>query len=87
MILEIPAELYRKATSVAARRGQTVDQFVVGALREKLAVAKGNSGAPPWMRLFGAGKKYADSIRQIDREIEREFEQVESFKDADPSAG
>lgn len=77
--LEIPDALFRKAKSTAAQRGQTLKQFVTDAVREKLAdtgVAK--TTAPPWMRFFGAGKEFAESIREIDREIEKEFEQVEN---------
>lgn len=75
--LEIPDSLFRKAKSTAARRGQTLKQFVTDAVREKLADA-GKGAPPPWMRLFGAGKEFADSIREIDRQIEEEFEHVEA---------
>jgi hypothetical protein len=77
--LEIPDALFRKAKSTAAQRGQTLKQFVTDAVREKLADGKAAATAtPPWMRFFGAGKQYAESIREIDREIEKEFEQVEN---------
>jgi len=76
--LEIPDALFREAKSTAARRGQTLKQFVTEAVREKLADNPGAKTAPPpWMRFFGAGKDCADSIREIDRAIEEEFEQVE----------
>jgi len=76
--LEIPDALFRKAKSTAAQRGQTLKQFVTEAVQEKLADKRNlNAGTPPWMELFGAGKQYAESIREIDREIEREFEQIE----------
>jgi hypothetical protein len=76
--LEIPDALFRKAKSTAAERGQTLKQFVTEAVQEKLAVKKDlNSSEPPWMKLFGAGKQYAEAIHEIDREIEREFEQIE----------
>jgi hypothetical protein len=75
----------RKAKSAARRRGQTLDQFVAEALREKIADAEAvDSGDPPWMRFFGAGKQFAASIREIDREIEREFEGVEVFESPGP---
>lgn len=77
--LEIPDALFRKAKSTAAKRGQTVKQFVTDAVREKLAEIKtGKPAKSRWMRFFGAGKPYADSIREIDREIELEFEQADS---------
>lgn len=76
--MEIPDPLFRKAKSTAAQRGQTLKQFVTDAVREKLADTGGaGKAAPPWMQFFGAGKEYADSIREIDREIEEEFERVE----------
>ena len=76
--LEIPDALFRKAKSTAAQRGQTLKQFVTEAVREKLVDKPGaKTAAPPWMQFFGAGKDYADSIREIDRVIEEEFEQVE----------
>jgi hypothetical protein len=78
--LEIPDALFRKAKSTAAQRGQTLKQLVTEALREKLANTGGAKiSEPPWMRFFGAGKQYADSIREIDREIEEEFEKVEQI--------
>jgi hypothetical protein len=79
--LEIPDALFRKAKSTAAERGQTLKEFVTDAVREKLADrGDANKAAPSWMRFFGAGKDFADSIREIDREIEKEFEQVEHAK-------
>lgn len=76
--LEIPDALFRKIKSTAAQRGQTLKEFVTEAVREKLGEIRGGKNAePPWMRFFGAGKQYADSIREIDRVIEEEFEQVE----------
>ncbi len=76
--LEIPDALFRKAKSTAAQRGQTLKQFVTEAVQEKLAVNQTPaSTGPAWMELFGAGKQYAEAIREIDREIEREFEQIE----------
>ena len=75
--LEIPDALFRKAKSTAAQRGQTLKQFVTDAVREKLADSRTAKTEPPWMRFFGAGKQYAASIREIDREIEKEFEQPE----------
>jgi hypothetical protein len=75
--LEIPDALFRKAKSTAAQHGQTLKQFFTDAVREKLADTGGvKTATPPWMRFFGAGKKYGDSIREIDREIEQVFEQV-----------
>jgi len=87
MTLQINGPLLRKAKATAARRGQTLDEFVAEAVKEKLADATAaNHKAPPWMRFFGAGKKYADSIREIDREIEEEFEGVEARESPGPQA-
>jgi hypothetical protein len=76
--LEIPDALFRKAKSTAAERGQTLKQFVTEAVQEKLAVKKESSPTEPaWMKFFGAGKDCAEALHELNREIEREFEQIE----------
>jgi len=77
--LEIPDALFRKAKSTAAQRGQTLKQFVTEAVQEKLAVKNESSSTEaPWMKHFGSCKEFADELREINREVEREFEQVEA---------
>jgi hypothetical protein len=77
--LEIPDDLFRAAKATAARRGQTLKQFVTDAMQEKLSSGPARTnGDPPWMKLFGAGKKFAASIREIDAAIEKKFENVDS---------
>ena len=74
----MPDALIRKAKSTAAQQGQSFKEFVTEAVREKLAGNRsGKTGEPPWMRFFGAGKKFEASIREIDRVIEEEFEQLD----------
>lgn len=76
--LEIPDALFRKAKSTAAERGQTLKQFVTDAVREKLAGKKEPKlTEPAWMKHFGSCKEFADVLREVDAEIEREFEQIE----------
>ena len=74
--LEIPDQLLRKAKAKAAEQGQTLRQFVTDAVREKLDTKK-SAGEPKWMKFFGAGKPYAESIHEIDRVVEEEFERIE----------
>jgi len=75
--LELPDPLFRKAKISAAQRGQTLKQFVMEAVQEKLD-AKKSIASKPWMKFFGAFKKQSTELRRIDAIIEEEFERIDS---------
>lgn len=72
--LEIPDVLYRQVKARAALKGQTVKDFMVEAVRAKLA----DNGAKPnkktgWRAVYGAAdpKEIAELQRIIDEEFSR----------------
>ena len=52
--LDIPDQIFRKAKSKAAERGESLKQFVTDALSEKLASGDPAVGEPAWMQGFGS---------------------------------
>lgn len=53
--LEIPDDLFKEAKVAAARRGQSLKEFVAEALRLKLRPDPAGGGVVrPWMKHFGA---------------------------------
>ena len=74
MTLEVPDFLFRRAKSVAAKRGITLRQFVTEAVQDKLKLS---SQAKPWMKHLGKMKHVRNERKQIDKRIEEAFEQVD----------
>jgi len=70
--LEIPAAVFRRAKSVAARRGILLREFVTEAVKDKLADAGKVAAA------FGKLRRLRKETARINRRIEEEFEQVEA---------
>ena len=75
--LEIPDAVFRRAKSVAARRGIPLREFVTEAVEEKLADAD-KAADKPWMAAFGKLRRLRKETARINRRIEEEFEQVEA---------
>jgi hypothetical protein len=75
--LEIPDAVFRRAKSVAARRGIPLREFVTEAVKDKLADA-GKTADKPWMAAFGKLRRLRKETARINRRIEEEFEQVEA---------
>jgi hypothetical protein len=77
--IEIRDVLLRRSTSEAARRGQTLQDFVNDALKEKLAPtrARARSVEPEWMRGFGTLRKLHKETERIEERIRQAFEVVE----------
>jgi hypothetical protein len=61
---------------VAARRGQTLRDFVAEAMNEKLH-APVTPGEKPWMKHFGTLSKLRKETRRIEEIIEKEFEEID----------
>lgn len=74
--LEIPDVIFRRAKSVAARRGIALRAFVTEAVEEKLD-AERTTQEKPWMAAFGKLKHLRKETARINRIIEQEFEQIE----------
>ena len=70
--LEMPDELFRKAKSSAAHRGQSMKEFVTSALREKLA--KNRATTPGWRA--GFGKIPAKYVREVQAVVDAEFSKI-----------
>jgi hypothetical protein len=75
--LEIPDVVFRRAKSVAARRGIPLREFVTEAVKDKLADAD-KAADKPWMAAFGKLRRLRKETARINRRIEEEFEQVEA---------
>jgi metallophosphoesterase superfamily enzyme len=74
--LEIPDPIFRRAKSVAARRGVALRVFVTEAVEEKLAAAS-EKQQKPWVRLAGGLKHLRKETARINEMMKREFEQIE----------
>ena len=75
--LEIPDAVFRRAKSVAARRGIPLREFVTEAVKDKLADAD-KAADKPRMAAFGKLRRLRKETARINRRIEEEFEQVEA---------
>ena len=75
--LEIPDAVFRRAKSIAARRGIPLREFVTEAVKDKLADAD-KAADKPWMAAFGKLRRLRKETARINRRIEEEFEQVEA---------
>ena len=74
-IIEISEELYSEAEAAAASRGETLQEFVTGALTERLAsVTQPASHLSGWRSVFGLADP--KMVQEIDALIAAEFEQV-----------
>ncbi len=75
--LEIPDAVFRRAKSVAARRGIALREFVTEAVKDKLAHSD-KAADKPWMAAFGKLRRLRKETARINRLMEEEFEQVEA---------
>jgi hypothetical protein len=78
--IEIPDPLMRRAKAAAARRGQSLDDFLSEALADKLKPASRRSRAgdvPPWMAGFGELHHLGAETRRIQERIDAECRQIE----------
>lgn len=74
--LEIPDPIFRRAKSVAARRGIALRAFVTEAVEEKLATVE-QKQEKPWIGLAGGLKHLHKETLRIDGIIKDEFEAIE----------
>ena len=78
--LELPDSVFHEAKSAAAWRGQTLDEYITEALRDKLAAGAGRTLAaePPWMQGFGTLKHLHKETVRVQGVIDDAFEVIES---------
>jgi hypothetical protein len=77
--LEIPDQLFRRAKSKAAERGQSLKELVTEALQEKLAARTGKTvpAEPEWMQGFGALRRLRKETKRIQARVDEIFEVIE----------
>lgn len=75
MTLDLPAPLLRRAAATAASRGQSLNEFVSDALRNKLAreAMHATVAAPAWMAGFGALKRLRKETARVQSRIDQAF--------------
>jgi len=77
--IEIPDPLFRRAKARAAERGQSLKDFFIEALNEKLAINQMNRipSRPEWMRGFGQLRRLKRETARVMSRIDGAFEVVE----------
>jgi len=75
--LEIPDSVFRRAKSMAAKRGIPLREFVTEAVKDKLAAA--NKGTEkPWVKHMGKLKHLRRETARINRIIEEDSKQIDA---------
>ncbi|MEX2307209.1 MAG: hypothetical protein WD738_06430 [Pirellulales bacterium] len=73
--VEIPDSLYRQIKARAALKGQTIKDFLVEAVRAKLASDKTKpNGKTGWRAAFGAADP--NDVAEVQRIIDEEFSKI-----------
>jgi hypothetical protein len=74
--IEIPDELFRRSKATAALRGESLKEFVTGALEEHLERQPATARAPRgWRSVFGQAR--SEEVAPIDARIAEEFERID----------
>lgn len=74
--IEIPDALFRQTKARAALRGESLKDFVCGALESRLRdESSGGEPEPGWLKLFG--RVSPEDVAEIDAVIESEFGTVD----------
>ena len=75
--VEIPDTLYRQLKARAALKGQSIKDFLVEAVRAKLADDRSKSkGKTGWMAAFGTADP--KDVAEVQRIIDEEFSNIDS---------
>jgi hypothetical protein len=79
--VEIPDNTLKRAKSLAAAKGLSLEQLVAEAIEDKIGRGEEpGRGEPQWMRLYGAFAKSDDmraDTRNIQKIIDQEFERID----------
>jgi hypothetical protein len=74
--LEIPDDLFRRTKATAALRGESLKDFVTGALQAHLErQTREVSQAPGWRSVFGQARR--EQVEPVDAIVSEEFERIE----------
>jgi hypothetical protein len=76
-IVDVPDRLYRQIKARAALRGQTIESFILDAVRKRLATEGGASNKKQigWRAAFGMGNK--EEVAEVQRIIDEEFSRID----------
>jgi hypothetical protein len=77
--IELSDSLFRRAKALAVQEGVTLKRLFTEALEWRLGRGRSGrrTGAPKWMRAYGALRHLRRERKVIERAIESEFEKVE----------
>jgi len=77
--IDIPDPLFRKVKASAAERGQSLKDFVIEALSEKLSSRNARTvvSEPPWMQGFGQLRRLRKETARIQATIDETFDVVD----------
>jgi hypothetical protein len=79
--VEIPEETLRRAKTLAAEKGVSLEQLVAEAIEDKVRDGKElKKGEPRWTKLYGAFAKSEEmrsDTRSIQKIIDEEFERID----------
>lgn len=73
--LEIPDELFREAKATAARRGESLKEFVNAALEARLAGSQPKPDRSGWRSVFGLVN--SKQVAGVDKIVARDLETVD----------
>ncbi len=80
--VEIPENTLKRAETLAASKGVSLEQLVAEAIEEKVRLGEEvGKGVPRWMKLYGAFAKSEDmrtDTHSIQKIIDEEFERINS---------
>ena len=78
--VEIPEKTLKRARTLAAAKGLSLEQLVADAIEDKIGRGEDLAkGEPRWMKLYGAFAKSGDmrtDTRSIQRVIDEGFERI-----------
>lgn len=77
-INQIPDDLLRQIEVIAAKSGESLDDFITEALRARLEQQVGKTSVTGWRKVFGKARR--EEVETIDRLVGEEFEQIKSDK-------
>ena len=73
--IEIPDELFRESKARAALRGESLKDFVCGALEARLQEWTGDEPAPGWRKVFG--RAALQDVAELDAIVEQDLGNVD----------